>query len=171
MTSDEAGERADQKWKRSREACAAAEARQNASSAPHDELFRDQGIDSTGVNELCAVAEVLKRTLYLHFTGGKDELVAEHLRRFDPEASCRRCSTAPTSHPANGCSPRSTSTRRCARSSQQPWRSTTRTTPHACCARDYKQSLAARLGETAREAGATEPEQLGEQLALLLDGA
>jgi hypothetical protein len=38
-------------------------------------------------------------------------------------------------------------------------------------ARDYKEALAARLTETAREAGATDPEQLGEQLALLLDGA
>jgi hypothetical protein len=32
-------------------------------------------------------------------------------------------------------------------------------------------AFAARLTETAREAGATNPEQLGEQLALLLDGA
>jgi hypothetical protein len=38
-------------------------------------------------------------------------------------------------------------------------------------ARDYKKALAARLAETAREADATNPEQLGEQLALLLDGA
>ena len=38
-------------------------------------------------------------------------------------------------------------------------------------ARDYKLAFAARLVETAREAGATNPEQLGEQLALLLDGA
>ena len=38
-------------------------------------------------------------------------------------------------------------------------------------ARDYKKAFAARLAETAREAGATNPEQLGEQLALLLDGA
>jgi hypothetical protein len=30
---------------------------------------------------------------------------------------------------------------------------------------------AARLADTAREAGVTDPEQLGEQLALLLDGA
>src|SRR6201994_4607828 len=49
------------------------------------QLFREQGINTTGVNELCAVAEVSKRTLYQHFTGGKDELVAEHLRRFDPD--------------------------------------------------------------------------------------
>jgi len=38
-------------------------------------------------------------------------------------------------------------------------------------AHDYKKAFAARLAETAREAGATNPEQLGEQLALVLDGA
>ena len=43
--------------------------------------------------------------------------------------------------------------------------------PARVYARDYKQAFAARLTETAREAGATHPEQLGEQLALLLDGA
>jgi len=43
--------------------------------------------------------------------------------------------------------------------------------PARVYARDYKQALAARLADTAREAGATNPEQLGEQLALLLDGA
>src|SRR3954451_21397183 len=48
------------------------------------ELFRDQGIHPTGMDQLCAVAEVSKRTLYQHFRG-KDELIAEHLRRFDPD--------------------------------------------------------------------------------------
>jgi hypothetical protein len=38
-------------------------------------------------------------------------------------------------------------------------------------ARDYKTAFAGRLTEAAREAGASDPEQLGEQLALLLDGA
>ena len=38
-------------------------------------------------------------------------------------------------------------------------------------ARDYKKTIATRFAETAREAGAANPEQLGEQLALLLDGA
>jgi len=38
-------------------------------------------------------------------------------------------------------------------------------------ARNYKKAFAARLTDTAREAGATNPEELGEQLALLLDGA
>src|SRR6195952_305995 len=48
------------------------------------QLFRDQGINGTGMDQLCAVAEVSKRTLYQHFPG-KDELIAECLRRFDPE--------------------------------------------------------------------------------------
>src|SRR3954451_19917938 len=48
------------------------------------QLFRDQGINCTGMDQLCTVAEVSKRTLYQHFPG-KDELIAEHLRRFDPD--------------------------------------------------------------------------------------
>ncbi|MFD4439410.1 hypothetical protein ACFWPK_06480 [Nocardia sp. NPDC058519] len=43
--------------------------------------------------------------------------------------------------------------------------------PARVYARDYKKGFAARLTDTAREAGAADPEQLGEQLALLLDGA
>ena len=43
--------------------------------------------------------------------------------------------------------------------------------PARVYARDYKKGVAARLTDTAREAGAPDPEQLGEQLALLLDGA
>ena len=52
------------------------------------QLFRDQGINSTGMDQLCAVAQVSKRTFYQHFTG-KDELIAEHLRRFDPDIAAR----------------------------------------------------------------------------------
>jgi hypothetical protein len=37
-------------------------------------------------------------------------------------------------------------------------------------AREYTRALTTRLIETAREAGAAQPELLGEQLALLLDG-
>ncbi|WP_416173146.1 TetR/AcrR family transcriptional regulator [Cryobacterium sp. 10C3] len=48
------------------------------------QLFPDQGINCTGVDQLCAVAGVSKRTLYQHFDG-KDELIAEYLRRFDPD--------------------------------------------------------------------------------------
>src|SRR3954452_14903646 len=48
------------------------------------QLFRDQGINRTGMDQLCAAAQVSKRTAYQHFTS-KDELVAEYLRRFDPD--------------------------------------------------------------------------------------
>src|SRR4030081_949396 len=50
------------------------------------QLFRDQGINRTGMAQLCAAAQVSKRTAYQHFTG-KDELVAEYLRRFDPDVT------------------------------------------------------------------------------------
>ena len=48
------------------------------------QLFRDQGINRTGMDQLCAAAQVSKRTAYQHFAG-KDKLVAEYLRRFDPD--------------------------------------------------------------------------------------
>ena len=48
------------------------------------QLFGEQGINRTGMDQLCAEAQVSKRTLYQHFPG-KDELIAEHLRRFDPD--------------------------------------------------------------------------------------
>src|ERR1700693_5946197 len=50
------------------------------------QLFRDQGINRTGMDQLCAAAPVSKRTGYQHFTG-KDELVAAYLRRFDPDVT------------------------------------------------------------------------------------
>ncbi|MCW2994400.1 MAG: transcriptional regulator [Conexibacter sp.] len=133
------------------------------------QLFRDQGINSTGIDQLCAVAEVSKRTLYQHFPG-KDELIAEHLRRFDPNilpevfdntdfAPRERLLAAFELH-APLCPFIAASVE-----IQDPDH------PARLYARDYKTAFAARLTEAAREAGATDPQQLGEQLALLLDGA
>src|SRR3954470_6528346 len=133
------------------------------------QLFRDQGINCTGMDQLCAVAEVSKRTLYQHFAG-KDELIAEYLRRFDPDILPEvfdRTDLAPRERllavfeihaplcPFIGA----------AVEIQDPGH------PARLLARDYKRAFAARITEAAREAGATDPEQLGEQLALLLDGA
>lgn len=78
----------------------------------------------------------------------KDELIAEHLRRFDP-AVLRTVSTTPTSHPANGSSPRSRSTRRCARSSRRRSRSRPQR-PARTYTRDYNEAFAARLTDAAR---------------------
>ncbi len=135
------------------------------------QLFRDQGINRTGMDQLCAVAQVSKRTAYQHFTS-KDELVAEYLRRFDPDVM-------PGVFDRTDLTPRErllaafeipASTPLCpyiaaAVELHDPQH------PASQYARDYKTAIAARLTETAREAGATNPEQLGEQLALLLDGA
>ena len=88
------------------------------------QLFRDQGINNTGMDQICAVAEVSKRTLYQHFTG-KDELIAECLRRFDPEI-------LPEVFDSISLTPRERllaafeCTRLCARSSQPPSKSQTR---------------------------------------------
>lgn len=134
-------------------------------------LFRDQGIPGTGMDQLSAAAQVSKRTAYQHFTS-KDELVAEYLRRFDPEVM-------PGVFDRADLNPRErllaafempTSTPLCpyiaaAVELHDPQH------PASQCARDYKTAIAARLAETAREAGVTNPEQLGEQLALLIDGA
>jgi AcrR family transcriptional regulator len=133
------------------------------------QLFRDQGINSTGMDQLCAVAKVSKRTLYQHFSG-KDELIAEHLRRFDPDV-------LPEIFDRTDLEPRERLLAvfdihsplcpfiAAAVEIQDPGH------PARVLARDYKRAFAARLADAAREAGASDPERLGEQLALLLDGA
>lgn len=133
------------------------------------QLFRDQGINSTGLDQLCAVARVSKRTFYQHFSG-KDELIAEHLRRFDPDL-------LPEVFDRTDLTPREKLLATfdihgplcpfiaAAVEIGDPGH------PARLHARDYKLAFAARLTDAAREAGATDPERLGEQLALLLDGA
>jgi AcrR family transcriptional regulator len=113
---------------------------------------------------------VSKRTAYQHFTG-KDELVAEYLRRFDPDVmpgvfdrtdlTPRERLLAAFEVPATGLCPYIAASVEI-HDPKHPARQ------HA---HDYKRAFAARFAETAREAGATNPVQLGEQLALLLDGA
>src|SRR3954464_1433911 len=133
------------------------------------ELFRDQGINSTGMDQLCTAAEVSKRTLYQHFAG-KDELVAEHLRQFDPNILPEVFDRADLSPRERLLTVFDVHAPLCPfiRAAVEIHDSGHPARRYAC---EYKQAFAARLTETAREAGATDPEQLGEQLALLLDGA
>jgi AcrR family transcriptional regulator len=133
------------------------------------QLFRDQGINRTGMDQLCAQAQVSKRTLYQHFPG-KDELIAEHLRRFDPDVLPEvfdRTDLTPRERLLAAFDINSPLCPFIAAAVEVP----DPDHPARVYAREYKKALAARLSETAREAGATNPEQLGEQLALLLDGA
>jgi AcrR family transcriptional regulator len=121
------------------------------------------------MDQLCAVAEVSKRTLYQHFSG-KDELVAEHLRRFDPEILPEvfdRADLTPRERLLAVFDLHSPLCPYIAAAVEIP----DPAHPARVLARDYKLAFAARLTEAAREAGASDPEQLGEQLALLLDGA
>jgi len=137
-------------------------------SAAH-QLFRDQGINGTGMDQLCAAAQVSKRTFYQHFAG-KDELIAEHLRRFDPDVLPEVFDRADLTPRERLLAVFDLHAPLCpfiaaAVEIHDPGH------PARVNARDYKRAFAARLTETAREAGAADPEQLGEQLALLLDGA
>ena len=132
-------------------------------------LLRAQGINCTGMDQLCAVAEVSKRTLYQHFAG-KDELVAECLRRFDPDILPEvfdRSDLTPRERLLAAFEVHAPLCPFIAAAVEIP----DPDHPARVYARDYKLAFAARLTDTAREAGAADPEQLGEQLALLLDGA
>lgn len=142
-----------------------------------ERLFREQGIGNTGMDQLSAEAQVSKRTVYQHF-GGKNELVAEYLRRHDPD-------TMPEVFDRDDLSPRDRLLAAFDKPRSVPATEVTPLCPFIAaaveiadpedpgrrCAHDYKMSVAARFAETARQAGATDPERLGEQLALLLDGA
>ena len=133
------------------------------------QLFRDQGINGTGMDQLCAVAEVSKRTLYQHFSS-KDELIAENLRRFDPDILPEvfdRADLTPRERLLAVFDVHSPLCPFIAAAVELP----DPDHPARVQARNYKIDFAARLTDAAREAGATDPEQLGEQLALLLDGA
>lgn len=135
------------------------------------QLFREQGIHRTGMDQLGAAAQVSKRTIYQHFTS-KDELVAECLRRFDPDV-------IPSVFDRTDLAPRE----RLLAAFDMP--SNLALCPYLAAAvelndpqhpasqeaREHKTAVAERFAETAREAGATDPGALGEQLALLLDGA
>ena len=133
------------------------------------QLFRDQGINSTGMDQLSAAAEVSKRTLYQHFPG-KDDLIAECLRQFDPDILPEvfdRTDLAPRERLLAIFDIHAPLCPFIAAAVEIPDPGH----PAREYARNYKKDFAARLIDTAREAGATNPEQLGEQLALLLDGA
>jgi AcrR family transcriptional regulator len=141
------------------------------------ELFLQQGINATGMAELCAVAHVSTRTLYQHFAS-KDDLVGAYLRRFDDE---RMLGTeqalartdlpagerlrAVFTRPAEGLVYRGCPFHNAAveiADQQHPARAVVAA---------HKAAFLARLTETAAEAGAADPVLLGHQLAVVFEGA
>ncbi|WP_433189317.1 TetR/AcrR family transcriptional regulator [Actinoallomurus sp. CA-150999] len=142
------------------------------------ELFTAQGINATGMEQLSTVAEVSKRTLYTHFPS-KDELVEAYLQSLEDDLLPVAPSLAqPTPSPREQLL------------AVFDWKLPETTVPFRGCpflnvsvevpdpghsahrlAAAYKREFARRLTDIARQAGVADPENLGEQLALLFDGA
>lgn len=142
------------------------------------ELFTNPGINATGIAEIVEQARVSRRTLYQHFAS-KDELIIAYLRELaadpdaDPQRVLERADLTPRARllemfatltdgprPLRGdrflaaavelADPRHPARRLIARRQAE---------------------LAGQLGELCREAGARQPEQLGERLLVLYAGA
>jgi AcrR family transcriptional regulator len=141
-------------------------------------LFRERGINATGVAELAAAAQVSKRTLYQHFPS-KDDVIVAYLRAFEddptlgPEGVLGRAELAPRARllelfaaleeeprPARGCP-------FVAAAAELP----DPEHPAHRLAAEHKRRFTERLTGLARAAGARGAEQVGRRLALLYDGA
>lgn len=138
------------------------------------ELFTAQGINATGMEQLTSVAGVSKRTLYTHFES-KDVLVHAYLLQLedgllpaieegpDPRGQLMAVFDPGPQHlaaPIRGC----------------PFLNAAVEVPDPAhpvhrLAAAYKTEFSRRLATLARRAGARDPEALGEQLAVLFDGA
>lgn len=140
-------------------------------------LFDRQGINPTGMEQVAAVAPVSKRTLYSYFPT-KDDLVVGYLRHLEEagltlESVLERQDLSPRdrllalfSAPAAATGP----LRGCpfidaAAEFPDPG------SPVHKYASERKAHFTQRLVELAREAGAVNADALGEQLAILSDGA
>ncbi|PRY35180.1 TetR/AcrR family transcriptional regulator [Umezawaea tangerina] len=139
-------------------------------------LFYRNGIQSTGVSELCEVAGVSKRTLYQLY-GGKDELIAAYLEHmsdklvipverklFDDELApadrLAQLFDRPDPERFRGCPFHNASVEL-----------TTPGHPAQPVIHAYKENFRRRIADTAREAGLRDPEDLGRSLMLLYEGA
>ena len=141
-------------------------------------LFVEQGVNMTGVAELAAAAKVSKRTLYQHFPGKSDVIVA-YLQAFEqdpslgPEGVLARTELAPRARllelfsalgdqppPRRGCPFVNVAVELA--DPQHPARQV---------ATAHKRRFTQRLMDIARDAGARPAESTGRRLALLYDGA
>src|SRR5262249_42099545 len=139
-------------------------------------LFYREGIRATGVERIAEQAQVSKRTLYQHISS-KDELVEAYLRRIHNTGG------PPNEHALDipGASPRN----RLLAIFDSPPVHRFRGCPFHNAAveaademanvhdivHEHKLQFIARLTDTAAQAGATDPYQLGHQLAVLFEGA
>ncbi|MDG4823116.1 TetR/AcrR family transcriptional regulator [Asanoa sp. WMMD1127] len=142
------------------------------------DLFYREGVTATGVERLCAVAGVSKRSMYQLFPT-KDALVAEALTAAGPATNQMFLPDDTESRPRErilhvfraqdelsgqpdfvGCRFVNTAT-----DLRDP------THPAARIARDFKQRLTDWFAAEARAGGATDPDLLARQLTVVFDGA
>jgi AcrR family transcriptional regulator len=136
------------------------------------ELFYFEGINATGVERIASRASVSKRTLYRHFPS-KTALVEEYLQRLRQKAAESTSMATPRarllalfelSDADNG------------RMRGCPFHNAAVEAAGAMpgvehIVHQHKRAYVDGLTELAREAGATDPEMLGDQIALLYEGA
>jgi AcrR family transcriptional regulator len=140
------------------------------------ELFYRHGIHATGVELIAQRASVSKRTLYQHFAS-KNELVDNYLRGFEARGGApteRRLADTGLAARERLLAvfqvPRSEVMRGC------PFHNAAVESAGALRSADeivrtHKLEFTRRLVDVAQEAGATDPHLLGEQLAVVFEGA
>lgn len=140
-------------------------------------LFYQQGINATGIEALAAAAHVSKRTLYQHFSS-KDQLIAEYLLGLHgsglaapgsllapSDGTARDRLLAVFNLLAGDGPPRGCPFLKASAEFADPEH------PARMVSAASKRDLISALITLAREAGASDPQELGHQLALLFDGA
>ncbi|MFD0440271.1 TetR/AcrR family transcriptional regulator [Streptomyces chartreusis] len=142
------------------------------------ELFMAQGITATGTDQLARAAGVSKRTLYVYFSS-KDELVQAYLTSLEHDRL--PASASPSRTPSDARElllavfdpkpPRAAGPYRGCPFLNAGVEVPDPEHPAHRLAAAHKREFAHRLTELARQAGAAAPQTLGEQLALLYDGA
>jgi AcrR family transcriptional regulator len=139
------------------------------------QLFYRNGIHATGVELIAQRANVSKRTLYQHFAS-KNDLVDNYLRGLDARGVAPGKRLGDTTLSARERllgifdGPSAEVLRGCAfhNAAVESAGSLTSTDK---IVRSHKREFARRLVDVAREAGAVDPHLLGQQLAVLFEGA
>lgn len=142
------------------------------------ELFYREGINTTGVERLAAEASVSKRTLYQHFPS-KSAVVEEYLRRIQqgvgdpihPEADAlNRSPRARLLALFDSPVPGESLMRGCPFHNAAVEAGKTMPEVHSIV-HEHKRNYIDGVAELARQAGAADPQLLGNQLAVLYEGA
>ena len=142
--------------------------------AAASELFYFDGINATGVERIASKASVSKRTMYQHFPS-KAALVEEYLRRLRHEAADAQGSSAQGPR-ARLLALFELSDAGEGRMRGCPFHNAAVEAASAMPAVEHivhlhKRDYVDGLVQLAREAGATDPDMLGNQIALLYEGA